>query len=446
MAQPIAPSVVQDAIVQIMQSAGRGLPVDTDMARTLAVRLAPTVQNMGLHGLTSTALSSQAAFHALLSQHLGSPSAATYDPAFRRQLLQAIERANIHGPDYLGGVFDGIRLALGLERASGGARDTREPPAHSGRSDYRGLAGNVTPASFTTSQDPDVMRLRDVWGMNGGTYGYLYNQGFRFEHIYPAAQDARALGFHNVNDRGVIRPLAVIRRHGDNPELTNRRLQDFQGALRTDREFQDAVAALRAAGNDEARRAAALARIREISERLSSQHGVTADIAAQSHPAVREAIQEMRNRIVANEEAYRHVLMERLGPDEGARRSITDYLASLPPAERREFERRVQERARQAPTVLGTGTGTARQEGQGLTGDGLVVPTAHPPPQAPPDAGRGTADREGQELVVSGLVVPGHSPPGPRAGPATGERRVAEVVRQPPRPAGPAGPTPTGTG
>src|SRR5262245_30425703 len=104
MARPIAPSVVQDAIIQIMQGAHPAVAVDTAMAGTLALRLTPAAEAMGLHSVTSSTLASQAAFHALVSQHLGSASPAAYDPAFRRQLLQAIERSNIHGPDYLGGV------------------------------------------------------------------------------------------------------------------------------------------------------------------------------------------------------------------------------------------------------------------------------------------------------------------------------------------------------
>ena len=216
MAQPIAPSVVQDAIVQIMQGAlGRGHPVDTDMARTLAVRLASAVEAMGLHSVTSTALSSQAAFHALVSQHPGSPSAASYDPAFRAQLQRAIDSANIHGPGYLGGVFDGIRLALGLEQAST-TQDARGPATRSGRPDYSTLPGNTDMSGITAANFHTSPITRDIFlaGMSYHTFNWMRHlpgENFNRTHIQHAAQDAALYGL-NPNDRAVARNLGILSR------------------------------------------------------------------------------------------------------------------------------------------------------------------------------------------------------------------------------------------
>ena len=181
----------------------------------------------------------------------------------------------------------------------------RAPQGPSGRGDYTGLPGgaDVRPADFLTS--PHTAMLR-TWGMTGDTYNYLYDQGFRMRHIQPAARDVRALGF-DVNNRRVMHNGAVIRRDGNDPEETNRRLQAFDAALEGNADFRQAVLDEHNATTPEARDRAA-ARAREIIERLARESGVTEDIARQRADTARQAIadqaraveEQRRARILAN--------------------------------------------------------------------------------------------------------------------------------------------------
>jgi len=389
----IAPGVVQDAIVQIMQSAlGRGQSVDMDMARDMAVRLAPAVQSMGLAGLSSSVLSGNAAFHALITQHLGSPAAASYDPAFRRQLQQVIENANIHGPDYLGGVVDGIRLArAALERTSGGPPDARERPPN-----YRDLPGatipgnadmsGVTLANYFTSP---ITRSLVGMGMNYGTFDYMRGQGFNRTHIQHAGEDARRHGY-NPNNREVVRDFGIVNREdGARRAERNELLERYRARLRSDAEIRRLRAERERATTDEERRRID-AQARERDAVIRREMGVDRFVE-QTPQAAREADQRIFNREFSGAMAVQRGLDQQAGPEVAHRTIIT------PP------------------------------------------PPAQPPPITDRDRTTATADVAQTQLQMDAELAALRGPQQPAAAPppATGERRV--VVQLPPNT--PQGPT-----
>jgi predicted nucleic acid-binding protein len=298
----IAPTVVQDAIVQIMRNALGNRPVDMDMARDMAGRLTPAVQKMGIRGASSATLSGNAAFHSLVAQHLGSPAAAVaYDPAFRKQMQQAIDTANIHGPHYLGGVVDGIRLA----RAMADARATDADGRRSGSSAKYAEAGMAVPGNadargidirnYYTS--PVTRSLVDM-GMAGKTFDYVRQHvpGVSTNNIRNAARDARAMGF-DVNDQRMVKNHAIIRHKDKEADKTNKHLQDFGKALDESKEFREAALSLKNAKSEEERKQA-LSRIKEISDGLAKKNGVTDDMARQREKAVSKAIGEIKDQKV----------------------------------------------------------------------------------------------------------------------------------------------------
>jgi len=304
----IPPSVVQDAIVQIMQGdLGRARNVDVTMARAVAGNITTSVQKMGFRGASSGMLSGNSAFHTLVSQHLGSPAAALYDPAFRQQLQQAIDKANLHGPDYLAGVRDGIRLGLHAARNDGRISDAAEADGRRAGSSARYVQGElpaapvpgnsdirgITAANYYTSP---VTRALVGMGMNDNTFTHLRDQGFARTHIERAANDADALGF-SVNDKRMVKNHAVIRQKGKDPNKTNRILQSFSKGLDGSQEFRDAALELKNAKTAEEKKAAE-AKIKNISEGLAKKHGVTKDMADQRDEAVKKAIGEIKDKKV----------------------------------------------------------------------------------------------------------------------------------------------------
>ena len=149
----ITPSVVQDAIVQIMQGdAGRARNVDVNMARVVAGNILTSVQRMGFRGASSGVLSGNAAFHTLVTQHLGSTSATAYDPVFRQQLIQAIEKANITGADYIAGVKAGLQIGLKYAEMVDGRGHSDANSSSRSLSSYKGdLPTNYTPSNLSST-------------------------------------------------------------------------------------------------------------------------------------------------------------------------------------------------------------------------------------------------------------------------------------------------------
>jgi hypothetical protein len=178
----ITHSVVRDAIIQIMQSdGGRMRGPDFAMASDVAARITGSVQKMGLRGASSAILSGNAAFHTLVTQHLGSNAAEAYDPASRQRLLQTIHNANVTGADHAAAVKaltqGGIQYAaLNDGKASdAGAGEGRR----SGQPGYR----SELPMSYTSDNLPASMRgLVDS------------SRGISTGHVAEAANFAQRIG------------------------------------------------------------------------------------------------------------------------------------------------------------------------------------------------------------------------------------------------------------
>lgn len=220
-ASEISPTIVQDAIVQIMHSGlGRGHPVDVTMARDMAGRLTPAVQKMGLHAASSAVLSGNSAFHSLVAQHLGSPAGAVYDPAFRLQLQQSLDRANIHGPEYLAGVRDGMRLGL----LAAGRDNGHAPHAGDRRSYERDLpaSGSISAASL-----PLNLRGYVTEGVSAAhvasTANYLERLG-----ITPGAYTGHFLGT-SQSFRTALADHVAAKRHLTDNDIKKR--EDIAGSI-----------------------------------------------------------------------------------------------------------------------------------------------------------------------------------------------------------------------
>jgi uncharacterized protein YnzC (UPF0291/DUF896 family) len=162
-----------------------------------------------------------------------------------------------------------------------------------GGADIRGISA----ANYYTSP---ITRALVGMGMNDNTFTHLRDQGFNRTHIERAAKDAGSLGF-SVNDKRAVKNHAVIRRDGNNPDETMRRMKDFQGDLRKSDEFRKAVGEHDAAKTD-ADREKALQRINEIADKIAGKKGgVTEDQKRQRSQAVQEAIGEIRKDVVKQE-------------------------------------------------------------------------------------------------------------------------------------------------
>lgn len=303
----ITASAVQDAIAQIMQSAPHAAgPIDLAMARDMALRITSTVQKMGFTGPAT--LSGNAAFHTLLSQHLGSPAAATYNAATRQLLQQAIDKANLHGPDYLAGVRAGIQLGLQASRQERQASATPAPgddrkAASSARFTQgdmpgTGLQGNpdlrgISMANYNSS--PITRAIVDA-GVNYGTFNYLRQQGFNQGNIVNAAKDAKALGF-SPNDKPAVRDHAIIDKHDPKKKQTLDALGKMKKGLIDSKDFKDAAQAVQNAKTPEERKAAQ-AKANQLIDAEAKTKGVTAAINDKDRSElVRKAIDSRKKAI-----------------------------------------------------------------------------------------------------------------------------------------------------
>ena len=180
----ITHSTVRDAILQIMQGdLARAGIVDPNKATEVAANITRSVQKMGFRGASSAMLSGNSAFHTLVTQHLGSPAAAAYDPQFRQQLLQAIDRANITGSDYIAGVK--ARIQIGLAQYAALSGEGRASDAGlSGEGRKSGL-GYKTDLPITYSPDNLSTPLRSLVDSS---------RGISAGHVAEAANFAQRIG------------------------------------------------------------------------------------------------------------------------------------------------------------------------------------------------------------------------------------------------------------
>jgi hypothetical protein len=101
-------------------------------------------------------LSGNAAFHTLVTQHLGSSTSETYDAGSRQRLLQAISNANVTASDHAAAVK---ALAQGgIQYAA--LHDGKASDAGAGEGRRSGLPGyrSELPMSYTSDNLPASMR------------------------------------------------------------------------------------------------------------------------------------------------------------------------------------------------------------------------------------------------------------------------------------------------
>jgi hypothetical protein len=179
----ITHSTVRDAILQIMQGDHRTGSVDARRAADVAARITGSVQKMGFRGASSALLSGNAAFHTLVTQHLGSPAAAAYDPVFRQQLQQAIEKANITGSDYIAGVKAGIQIGLAqYAKLNDGSVSDASGSGEGRRSASQPYNAELLTNYTASNLSPGLRGLVDT------------NRGFTAGHVAEAANFAQRIG------------------------------------------------------------------------------------------------------------------------------------------------------------------------------------------------------------------------------------------------------------